>query len=102
MTLVDGVFVEFVALALTMVGVLVAGIAAAGRRAALPPRAVAGLAVSVSAALLAWLAITAGLAAAGVLARWDTTPPRVAFLLRRLAIATRRPGTPALDHARST
>ncbi len=68
------------ALALSMSGALVAGVVSGARRAGFPAGADARLGAGVAVALAAWLVFTIGLAAGGVLARWDTAPPRVAFL----------------------
>jgi hypothetical protein len=77
MTLVD---YGFGALALSMSGLLVAGVVSAARRAALPRGAAVRLGAGLGLAVTGWLAFTAALAAAGILARWDATPPRVALL----------------------
>lgn len=77
MTSVD---IALVVLVATMTAALVAGVVAVARRAGLPHRAAPRMGAAVAVAIAAWLAVTAGLAAAGWLARWNAAPPRVAFL----------------------
>lgn len=69
-----------VALVATMAAVAIAGAAAGARRAGIPPGAAARLGLGVAIAVAGWLALTAGLAGAGLLAKFDTIPPRVALL----------------------
>lgn len=76
----SAVDVGLVALVATMAVMAAAGVAAAARRAGLPTRQASRLTLGVAAALLAWLALAAVLAGAGLLSRYDTAPPRVALL----------------------
>lgn len=69
----------FGALVLAMAGLLVRGVAAATRRAEASAGA-ARLAGTVSALIAGWLVFTVALASAGVLARWEATPPRLVLL----------------------
>jgi hypothetical protein len=68
------------ALTLFMAGLLVTGTAGTASRASLPRATAVRLGVGTGAAIAGWLVFTAWLAAAGRLAKWDTVPPRVAFL----------------------
>jgi hypothetical protein len=70
----------FVALVALMGAVLVIGLVAAARRAAMPPRAVTRLGAAVAAAIVAWLALAFFLARAGVFRAFDAAPPRVVLL----------------------
>jgi hypothetical protein len=76
----------------------VAGVAWAERRLGAPPAQVRRRAAAVAAGGVAWLAATWGLAASGVLARFDPRPPPLLGLLAAVlavaaAVAASRPGT---------
>lgn len=70
--------VGLIALVTAMAVISVAGVAGAARRAGFPHAS--RLAFGVAAAAVAWLALAAGLAGAGLLSRYDMAPPRVALL----------------------
>jgi drug/metabolite transporter superfamily protein YnfA len=77
MTLVDA---GLAALVGTMVAVVVGGTVAGARRASLPAAEVRRLGTGLAVTLIAWLGLTAALAGAGVLSRWDSVPPRIPLL----------------------
>jgi hypothetical protein len=69
-----------VLLTVVMAATVAAGLAAGARRVQPGAGRTSGVAAGAAAAILGWLAITAGLASRGLLARYDSVPPRLAFL----------------------